>query len=215
MIELTHNIKNVQLGEVVNNLKSLRKSKGLTQDKLGNELGISKRTIVAWEKEERDIPPKKAQILADFFNVTVGYILGYSEYKSTDDYFKKIEPERDLNIDVLNSIGTIGEKNLPIVYDFFKKEFIKEYSKIPDLKDGKIVDGWSLEESVKVAMDNVTSNLWGLPDSVVKLILYWATLTENDREYLLNIIISLSKTHHPSSQSSKKFKEDNANTPDS
>ena len=36
-----------------NRLKILRKEKGFTQAKLANEIGVSKRTIIAWENDER------------------------------------------------------------------------------------------------------------------------------------------------------------------
>lgn len=58
-----------------NRLKILRKEKGLTQTKLANEIGVSKRTIIAWENDERQIKPDKAQQLADYFGVKEGYLL--------------------------------------------------------------------------------------------------------------------------------------------
>ena len=41
-------------------------------------------------------------------------------------------------------------------------------------------------------MGNVTENLWGLPDSIVKLVIYWCTLKDNERESLLEVIKTLS-----------------------
>lgn len=60
----------------MNRLKSLRKEVGLSQRELANEIGVSKRTIIAWENDERQIKPDKAQLLADYFGVSVGYLLG-------------------------------------------------------------------------------------------------------------------------------------------
>ena len=65
-----------------NRLKILRKEKGLTQTKLANEIGVSKRTIIAWENDERQIKPEKAQLLAKHFGVSVGYLLGYDNSPS-------------------------------------------------------------------------------------------------------------------------------------
>ena len=76
------------------------------------------------------------------------------------------------------------------MYDFLKKEFEKEYA--PAFKYEEEVDGWTFDESVKTAMGNVTENLWGLPDSIVKLVLYWCTLKDNERESLLEVIKTLS-----------------------
>ena len=44
----------------MNRLKELRKKKKLTQQRLGEIIGVTKRTIIAWEKEEREIKKDKA-----------------------------------------------------------------------------------------------------------------------------------------------------------
>ena len=61
----------------MNRLKELRKEKGMSQKALANELGISKRTIAYWESGESQIKPDKSQQVANFFGVSVGYLLGY------------------------------------------------------------------------------------------------------------------------------------------
>ena len=61
----------------MNRLKELRKQKGLTQQGLADEISVSKITVLRWENEERQIKPEKAQQLADYFGVSVGYLLGY------------------------------------------------------------------------------------------------------------------------------------------
>ena len=68
-----------------NKLKQLRLEKeyngkvGMTQQEVADEIGVTKRTYIYWEKGERQIKPDKAQQLADFFEVPVGYLLGYSD----------------------------------------------------------------------------------------------------------------------------------------
>lgn len=62
----------------MNNLKLLRKQKGLTQKELASELGITKRGYQRIEAEEVQIKPQKLKALADYFGVSEGYILGYS-----------------------------------------------------------------------------------------------------------------------------------------
>ena len=68
----------------MNRLKDLRKDRKLTQTQLAKIIGVSKRTIVAWENDQRSINPKKGQQLADFFGVGVGYLLGYREIDLTN-----------------------------------------------------------------------------------------------------------------------------------
>ncbi|HEL0756710.1 TPA: helix-turn-helix transcriptional regulator [Streptococcus equi subsp. zooepidemicus] len=99
--------------EIKNRLKILRKEKGLSQVAFSKEVGIPLRTLQSWENGESQIKPDKAQILADFFGVSVGYLLGYNtdnvlldtlskkivnlspeefvEYAKTDDYSNERE----------------------------------------------------------------------------------------------------------------------------
>lgn len=63
----------------MNRLKELRKSKKLTQIELADKIKIPYRTIQRWENGKTQIKPDKAQKLADFFEVPIGYLLGYSD----------------------------------------------------------------------------------------------------------------------------------------
>ena len=56
-------------------LKELRKSKGITQSSLQMQTGIEQALISKFESGER-IPPTETLILfADFYNVSIDYIL--------------------------------------------------------------------------------------------------------------------------------------------
>ena len=96
-------------------LKELRKQKGLTQDELAREIGVSKITVLRWENEERQIKPEKAQQLADYFGVTEGYLLGYTNNRfGVSQIVKAIEEKLSasdsaLNKDVLESTMKIIE----------------------------------------------------------------------------------------------------------
>ncbi|WP_260436680.1 helix-turn-helix domain-containing protein [Streptococcus agalactiae] len=47
-------------------------------------LGISKRTISRWENSENTIKSDKAQKLADYFEVPIDYLLGFSNVRDKD-----------------------------------------------------------------------------------------------------------------------------------
>lgn len=66
----------MSLGDVVkNNLKLLRKSKGYTQIALQMKTGIEQALLSKFENGER-VPPTETLIkLADFYNVSIDYIL--------------------------------------------------------------------------------------------------------------------------------------------
>lgn len=61
----------------MNRLKELRKRDKITQVAFAKDNGIPLRTLQSWENGESQIKPEKAQQLADYFGVSVGYLLGY------------------------------------------------------------------------------------------------------------------------------------------
>ena len=63
----------------MNNLKTLRKGKGLTQTDVARYIGISQNNYSYWENGKVKIDNDSLQKLADFFGVTVDYILGREE----------------------------------------------------------------------------------------------------------------------------------------
>ncbi|MBG9368280.1 helix-turn-helix transcriptional regulator [Streptococcus sp. NLN64] len=63
----------------MNRLKELRKEKKLTQKELANVLKINEKTISRWENNESTIKSNKAETLANFFGVSMGYLLGFTD----------------------------------------------------------------------------------------------------------------------------------------
>ena len=61
----------------MNRLKELRQKKGATQEVVAKAMGVTRRGYQKWENEESQIKAEKAQQLADYFGVSVGYLLGY------------------------------------------------------------------------------------------------------------------------------------------
>ena len=57
-------------------LKSLREEKGLSLRKLAEITGLSRSSLSRWECSQSDILASQLSVLADFFGVTVGYLLG-------------------------------------------------------------------------------------------------------------------------------------------
>lgn len=70
----------------MNRLKELRKEKKQTQKEFAKETGTPLRTLQSWENGESQIKPEKAQQLADYFGVSVGYLLGYN-VDNVSDYW--------------------------------------------------------------------------------------------------------------------------------
>ena len=67
----------MSLGDIMNNrLKELRKSAGLTQISLQMKTGIEQALLSKFENGERTPPTETLMTLADFYNVSMDYIMG-------------------------------------------------------------------------------------------------------------------------------------------
>jgi transcriptional regulator with XRE-family HTH domain len=60
---------------MITRLKELRLAKGLTQTQVGEALGIHQRAYSYYESGERDIPNIILVRIADYFSVSIDYIL--------------------------------------------------------------------------------------------------------------------------------------------
>lgn len=60
-------------------LKLLREERGLSQDKLGKEIGVSRYAIYTYEKGKAFPTVEGLVMLADHFDVTTDYLLGRTD----------------------------------------------------------------------------------------------------------------------------------------
>ncbi|GAA0058471.1 helix-turn-helix transcriptional regulator [Streptococcus canis] len=139
----------------MNRLKELREQKGDTKIDVGNAIGVSSMTIGRWEgQEELNLKSDKAQALADYFKVSVGYLLGYEDNPSnrplgfdTPEEFEKVRKRIIEN----NKIHG-GGASLKLAYgagkltDIFeskgvdgKERLLEHYSKLTD-KDKRVIE---------------------------------------------------------------------------
>ena len=56
-------------------IRDLREDHDLTQAQLGKAVGVSQRTYAYYESGERMLPPQVLCALADFYQVSVDYLL--------------------------------------------------------------------------------------------------------------------------------------------
>lgn len=99
-------------------LKELRTNKKLTQEQLANILGINRVQYNQYENNYNTIPIKHLNSIANYFNVSIDYILGFNKHKIYD-----------LLINDINNLKT-GQR---------LKEFRKE-NKITQLKLAQILN---------------------------------------------------------------------------
>ena len=65
-----------------NRLKKLRDEKGLSTDKVANDLGVQRKTLKNWENGETSPKLNDAIMLADYYGVSLEYIAMRDSYKS-------------------------------------------------------------------------------------------------------------------------------------
>ena len=83
-------------------LKKLRLDKNISQQKLANILGVSRSTIAMWEIGGSQPDNTSLSQLADYFGVSVDYLLGRSNYE--DNYPRQPEPTNGVWIPVLGKV---------------------------------------------------------------------------------------------------------------
>lgn len=65
-------------------LRDLRKSKGITQQQLATVLSVTQATLSGWETEKFQIDTENLINCANYFNVSIDYLLGNSDVSTTD-----------------------------------------------------------------------------------------------------------------------------------
>ena len=66
-------------------IKELRKKKKITQLKMAMDLNMNQNTVSRYENGEREAGYKELIMIADYFNVSIDYLLG----RSNDPTFRK------------------------------------------------------------------------------------------------------------------------------
>lgn len=91
-----------------NRIKNLREKRGLIQELLAAELGITQQMLSKYERDSSIIKVDVLKKLAEYFNVTTDYLLGLSDVKrdltgqirineTIDEYYDLIEVYKKLD----------------------------------------------------------------------------------------------------------------------
>lgn len=72
----------------MNRLKQLRLERGLLQSDIAKVIKKSERIVGFYETGERDMNTETLSTLADFFNVSIDYLLGKNDIRNIEDEFK-------------------------------------------------------------------------------------------------------------------------------
>lgn len=111
----------------MNNLKDLRKGKGLTQTEVARYIGISQNNYSYWENGKVKIDNESIQKLADYFEVSVDYLLGRNEKSSPAQQESKgiVIPEKykDVAVAFHGGADDLTQEDIDSIVEFieFKK----------------------------------------------------------------------------------------------
>jgi XRE family transcriptional regulator len=188
----------------MNRLKELRKEKKKSQKEIANLLEINEKTISRWEKGERPIKTQKAQELAEYFGVSVGYLLGEDERRRANYISSTLEKYRDNMDSPVDFAGygllalTRGEKvrdtvieNLRDINDYyghrrFAKEEVKNWN-----QEKKALMLKGMQDYADTNIGRFLAGLMTFPDKTKITIIDFLTLDKKEREAISTIISSL------------------------
>ena len=79
-------------------LKNLRKRNKWTQQELASKIGVTKETLYRYEKNQ--LPPSydSAVRLADLFQVSIDYLMGWTDYPTSKDMKEKEKIEEKIRL---------------------------------------------------------------------------------------------------------------------
>ncbi len=103
-------------------IAELRKEQGLTQEQLGEKIGVTNKTISRWETGTYLPPADALIIMSELFSLSINEILSgrrlnYEEYRQ--------EAEKNLTQSIRESNFSLKDR-----IDFYKKKWLKEHTGI-------------------------------------------------------------------------------------
>ncbi|MGN0157990.1 MAG: helix-turn-helix domain-containing protein [Brotaphodocola sp.] len=94
------------------NIKYLREQRRMTQQQLGDMLGLSQQIISRMELDRSKIQVDVLIRLADYFNVSTDYVLGYENENDTDAaQIGVVVTDGDLKTDILSDVKRLEQLN--------------------------------------------------------------------------------------------------------
>ncbi len=92
-------------------LKQLRKDRKVTQTELGNYCGYSHVAVVKWENGQREPSIETLTKIADFFDVTLDYLLGRTEPK----------PLTEIQRELADKVSLLSDEQAQVILGFINQ----------------------------------------------------------------------------------------------
>lgn len=111
-------------------IKELRVENGITQSELADKLGCKRQKIADWEREKASPSINDLIPLSEVFNVSIDYLMGITDVKTTDIDIKNICEYTGLNensVSILHEIYTSSIDNICEYFDIVNKSITSLY----------------------------------------------------------------------------------------
>ena len=146
-------------------IKELRREKGLLQDDLAKEIGVSKGTVSVWERDGRKPEYDTLQQLCEYFQVNLGYLLGEDVDRAlvlpTEDELSKWQEE----------------DNQQIVVGFVRR-FLKLSPDMQDLVKETLLAAYKFDKK-RGALQNIETNKVEEIAEMISKGEYWSNLEDD------------------------------------
>ena len=100
-------------------LKRLRMEKGITQKELANRLHISRSTIAGYESLGKEPDGEKLCALADFFGVSVDYLLGVTDSRELTSP-APAAAKRPVEAAIAGELGSLSDRQLDRLFGYIQ-----------------------------------------------------------------------------------------------
>lgn len=101
-------------------IKQLRENRGLIQEILASELGITKQMLSKYERDVLCIKVDVLKKIAEYFNVTTDYLLGISEVKRDLQGQMKMNKTLDTYYDLIEIYKGLDEYDQEMVWSIMQ-----------------------------------------------------------------------------------------------
>lgn len=123
-------------------IKQLRENRGLIQEILASELGITQQMLSKYERDVLCIKVDVLKRIAEYFNVTTDYLLGVSEVKRDLQGQMKMNKTLDTYYDLIEIYKGLDEYDQEMVWSIMQTvkklvKNVKETGKIQKRVDKK------------------------------------------------------------------------------
>lgn len=115
-------------------LKELRNEKEISQRKLADFLKISPSTIAMYETNQRDPDTDMLQNLADFFNVSVDYLLGRTDIRQPLSNGLKPSKQSELSKE-LEGLSPESQEEIRKLIELYKIKDMQDRNKDSEFAD--------------------------------------------------------------------------------